>query len=883
MSAPLVTALEALSGYRPIYPAGESGERKNPIVWAHVGVQTAGKSWRILSRISDFGLDFSQRGNKLAHHVALEPGEQVACGPAALLMRRGFMETTWSGPPRVLPADKTIADEPHPPKVCSAWKRLTGDAGWGGTIAEGLMNQPDRPIYLEFAPGVELLPLIDEAIALLPIERRWGATFSTYYTSLPPGTACTLRCVVSGSPEADQGRSLPRALYLNLNEKLPPAAGGTLVELARHGPAECAVECAVECTVESDSTLTTQVSHTTVLTPSELNEFSRAPAGKSEEYATAEEPAVDGLPFFAPPPPPLTGRKRRRSRLAELYAMDATARQKLIRGAAIVFALLFVVVAVVLFAVPSTRNWFLARQTEVEDRSFDDSRPKEEPAIIQPKTRRIGEELGDQSIRRDDNQSSTAEKSASANDSSSNRDKKRAEQTTSSASERNETPEDEQPKKPIADSTNKHGNDAVPIGAPTSPKDSAEAPRPGLMPAPEFGSKTISIALEAERYELYYLPLAEAIEEEKSLKIPCRNPKDFRWSLFAPANATHLEIGKRDGDAQSILWRQEGGTRLESVPLVNISAETLGGDVVFQFRKNSAKSAPDWKPAHYCLLATRDGNELPRCFALRPNVSQLSQNQFQDDVLSLPFDWNGKEFPLNMLQHISLDVQVMAGVRPLHFSRDGDARENLLQCEIPNEAAAALLLNLPARFDIELSVRGKESRLSIVKSIRQMSDLYRSGLAGRLTPLLKEPGGLFGSLLGTTTTQELASGFFNQGVKDSNFKRIKKELQSNAEVRKKALKNLDSADPNLAPNIAQLKQQIEQIENLTTKLKEIEDSKGRWNDFIDALSRGKVLGLTARYNVRVELRGASAERAESWTVPIEWKLTPRRESNESEK
>ena len=66
----------------------------------------------------------------------------------------------------------------------------TGDAGWAGTLAEAFLLDATKPAYIIYPPGVDLLPLINEAIALLPESVRWRVTFSTYFTSLPAGLAC---------------------------------------------------------------------------------------------------------------------------------------------------------------------------------------------------------------------------------------------------------------------------------------------------------------------------------------------------------------------------------------------------------------------------------------------------------------------------------------------------------------------------------------------------------------------------------------------------------------------------------------------------------------------------------------------------------------------
>src|SRR5258707_12093667 len=92
MPAPLMTALESLSAYRHVYPPGDRNAAKNPVAWSHVTMNAAGRSYHVLSRIADFGLDYSQRGNKLAHHVALNAQELTAGGPASLLEQSGNIE-----------------------------------------------------------------------------------------------------------------------------------------------------------------------------------------------------------------------------------------------------------------------------------------------------------------------------------------------------------------------------------------------------------------------------------------------------------------------------------------------------------------------------------------------------------------------------------------------------------------------------------------------------------------------------------------------------------------------------------------------------------------------------------------------------------------------
>jgi hypothetical protein len=235
LSRPLAERLEGLSGYQPVYPPGDPSAALNPVVRAHVKVSVAGRQLHVLSRIGPAGLDYSSRPNKYAHHVVLELGERPSAGPAWLLAQPGFLEAAWIGEPRVLPAGRVPPAGDRFPGIAYSWQARTGDAGWAGVLAEAFLADPRRPAYLVFQPGMELLPLFEEALALLPASRRWDVEFSTYFTHLPQGISCSWRGVLDGSDEAHQAARLPGALVIGLSGTRARAQGGALVQLARTG------------------------------------------------------------------------------------------------------------------------------------------------------------------------------------------------------------------------------------------------------------------------------------------------------------------------------------------------------------------------------------------------------------------------------------------------------------------------------------------------------------------------------------------------------------------------------------------------------------------------------------------------------------------------
>jgi len=231
-----VERLEMLSGYRPVFPLGHPSSKMNPVNWAHWHITVGGRTRSVLSRIAFAGADYSQRSNKFAHHLVLEPSEQPPAGPAWLMMQPEVMLTSWEEEPRYLPDSRALPTGDQPPGHCKKWEALVGDAGWAGALAETFRDDPTKPAYLIFSPGTNLLPLFAEALALLPPSLRWQVTFSTYFTGLPAGTSCNWRGVVAGSASTTEiGRpSMPSKVF-DLTKPLGTAPDSALAKVARTG------------------------------------------------------------------------------------------------------------------------------------------------------------------------------------------------------------------------------------------------------------------------------------------------------------------------------------------------------------------------------------------------------------------------------------------------------------------------------------------------------------------------------------------------------------------------------------------------------------------------------------------------------------------------
>ena len=230
----IATKLESLSGYRHLHPSGTPDAAKNPVNHSHMKLTVGGRTLSVISRISDYGLDYSQRTNKLAHHVVVD-SPMPTCGPAALLGDPSVIRSEWDGNCVNIPTPPTFPALSVEPDVCQAWESIAGDAGWAGVVANAWLNNASKPIFLIFSEdqSPEILPLIAEAIAILPPSKRWQATFGTYVTNLPPDVDCKVRCVVAGSDEARMASA--RGVVIDLTQPCGPAPSSEAATAARNG------------------------------------------------------------------------------------------------------------------------------------------------------------------------------------------------------------------------------------------------------------------------------------------------------------------------------------------------------------------------------------------------------------------------------------------------------------------------------------------------------------------------------------------------------------------------------------------------------------------------------------------------------------------------
>ncbi|HUG92167.1 MAG TPA: hypothetical protein VML55_15105 [Planctomycetaceae bacterium] len=232
----LVDRLEALSGhYCRSFPRSDPQAGQTLVQWSHLILDSAGERYHVLSRVAEFRAGQTGRARTLVHNVALPPDERPAGNPASVLASKGFAKTRWDGKPRLLPAGRKPPSGARPPGVCHAWQQASGDAGWAGVVAANALQPGGRVLNVIVPAGLDVLPLVDEALALVPPDRQWNVTFSTHYAGLPSGVECRWRFVADGTPEARSLRNSGREDVLDLctGPGAPPA--GEFVEAARTG------------------------------------------------------------------------------------------------------------------------------------------------------------------------------------------------------------------------------------------------------------------------------------------------------------------------------------------------------------------------------------------------------------------------------------------------------------------------------------------------------------------------------------------------------------------------------------------------------------------------------------------------------------------------
>ncbi|KAA5539881.1 hypothetical protein FYK55_22800 [Roseiconus nitratireducens] len=222
----VIGKLESISGYRHLFPPDSPRAGENPVTQAHQRVSLGGQLVSVISRIAAYGTDYSGRTNKLAHHVALDASELPQAGPAWLLQQPTVMRSQWYGQCETPPTGPSIPRGDQPPRICSSWKSVTGDAGWGGVVAEAFAADAGQPFWIVYSLDHQdrLLEMMDESISLLPPSQRWRATFNTFAVNVPPDVDCRVRMVPAGTEEARFATSAGKCVDLTRTQSITTAS-----------------------------------------------------------------------------------------------------------------------------------------------------------------------------------------------------------------------------------------------------------------------------------------------------------------------------------------------------------------------------------------------------------------------------------------------------------------------------------------------------------------------------------------------------------------------------------------------------------------------------------------------------------------------------------
>jgi hypothetical protein len=231
MAVNLARVLQSLSGYRHLYPPGTEKSVNNPVVYSHLTTKVGGRPYSILSRIADAGLDYSNRSNKIAHHFAITLPTLNSVGPSGIFADQSQFFTTWDREAQQL-SPRSLTGTAKQPSPCKTWQSVTGDAGWSGDVIEAAKQ--NRTVYLIVDSTTPAFDLIDELLALLPLEQQWKFTFSTFFTKLPPQMDCRVRCIIKDSAEVALARRSPANLVLDLTTDLGTSTS-KLADAARSG------------------------------------------------------------------------------------------------------------------------------------------------------------------------------------------------------------------------------------------------------------------------------------------------------------------------------------------------------------------------------------------------------------------------------------------------------------------------------------------------------------------------------------------------------------------------------------------------------------------------------------------------------------------------
>jgi hypothetical protein len=230
MHPELQSRLEALSGYRHLYP---QGDLRNPVISTHSVIDSVAGKFSVFSRTVDAGSDYSGRSNKLSHHVACDASEirsAARSSPAAALEwldRNGCFASRWDGDPREQDPAASFQFPASDPGRCALWEAAAGDAGWAGVLVERTLK--GMPTWIIVAADSDAVLLLAEAMALMEPSKRWGVSFTTHALS---DAGFVWKVAADGTAEAKAARE-QNAAVIDLTRPSKATDDGPYAQAAR--------------------------------------------------------------------------------------------------------------------------------------------------------------------------------------------------------------------------------------------------------------------------------------------------------------------------------------------------------------------------------------------------------------------------------------------------------------------------------------------------------------------------------------------------------------------------------------------------------------------------------------------------------------------------
>ena len=171
MNEKLAAAVERCS----VYDIGE-GE-----VFSHRILSQAGENWHVLTRISDSGVDYTNRNNYIAHHLVLSESEiDGLANPAEILAQWTGWKTSWNQDPQYIENVSNL----HTIKAKNSLPAKNWQTIFGSPAKAALLFGENVTISASPQDAHILLDLYSESLLINTKQAdAWHTTFTTSFSS----------------------------------------------------------------------------------------------------------------------------------------------------------------------------------------------------------------------------------------------------------------------------------------------------------------------------------------------------------------------------------------------------------------------------------------------------------------------------------------------------------------------------------------------------------------------------------------------------------------------------------------------------------------------------------------------------------------------------